>query len=80
MDGHPGGKGFPGGDRVCFRGGRRDRRVAAKTRLEPARTGEEPLPWSPKESLSPTGPMLYSKLGVGKGERIMDGKSEGTVE
>jgi len=77
---NPGGKGLPRGDRVCFRGGRRDRRVAAKTRLKPACTREEPLLWGPKESLSPTGPVLHSKLGVGKGEKMMDGKSERTVE
>jgi hypothetical protein len=63
---NPGGKGFSRGQRVSFRGGRRDRWVAVKPRLKPACSREEPLPWSPKESLSPPDPVLHPKLGVGK--------------
>jgi hypothetical protein len=57
---------LPGRSRP-FRKGRRDPRAAGKPRLKPARSKEEPAPWSPKESPSPPGPGLRPKLGVGLG-------------
>ena len=62
---NPGGKGFSRVHPVSFRKGRRDRRAAEKPRLKPARSKEEPAPWSPKESPSPPGPGIRTKLGVG---------------
>ena len=62
---NPGGKGFFRGHPASFRKGRRNRRPAAKPRLKPACSREEPPPWSPKESPSPPGPALRAKLGVG---------------
>ena len=40
---------LPGPSRP-YRKGRRDPRAAEKPRLKPARSNEEPAPWSPKES------------------------------
>ena len=63
---NPGGKGFSRLLRVCFRKGRRERRAAEKFQLKSACSRQEPLPWSPKESLSPPGSGLHTKLGVGQ--------------
>jgi hypothetical protein len=49
-----------------FPRGKAGSKGCAKTRRKPACSKEEPLPWSPKESLSPPGRMLPIKLGVGK--------------
>jgi hypothetical protein len=62
------------GASASFRKGRRGGRVAAKPRLKPARSREEPPPWSPKESPSPPRPGLHTKLGVGKLFKFLDEK------
>ena len=66
---NPGGKGLSQVHPAPFRKGRRDRRAAQKPRLKPACYKEEPPPWSPKESPSPPGTGLRTKLGVGKNSR-----------
>jgi hypothetical protein len=63
---NPGEKGFSRVHPVPFRKERRDREAAEKPRLKPARSKEEPAPWSPKESPSLPGPGLRPKLGVGE--------------
>jgi len=69
---NPGGRGLSRGHPVSFRKGRRDRRAAEKPRLKPACSREEPPPWSPKESPSPPGLGLRTKLGVGLFTLLID--------
>jgi len=54
------------GASASFRKGRRSRRVAAKARLKPARSREEPPPWCPKEPPSLPGPGAFLKTGGGQ--------------
>ena len=60
---NPGGKGLSRVHPAPFRKGRRERMNSEKPRLKSACPKEEPPPWSPKESLSPPGPGLRTKLG-----------------
>ena len=52
---NPGGKEFSRGIGLVFRKEGRDRRAGENPRLKYAHSKEEPLPWSPKESPSPSG-------------------------
>jgi hypothetical protein len=69
---NPSGKGFSWGHPASFRKRRRDRRAAGKPRVKTACYREKPPPWNPKESLSPPGPGLHTKLGVGDSKFPVD--------
>jgi len=73
---NPGGKGLSRLHLAPFRKGRRERKAAQKPRLKPACSKEDPPPWSPKESPSPLGPELRTKLGVGKLSSHLDSPDE----
>jgi len=69
---NPDGKRFSRGRPVSIRKERRDRRAAEIPRLKPACAKEKQPPWSPKESASPPGPGLRTKLGVGLRRPFLD--------
>ena len=72
---NPGGKEFSRGPRLCFRKERRDRRAGENPRLKSAHPKEEPPPWSPKDSPSPSGPGPAENWGWANRPSLLTGET-----